>query len=221
MPVIKKYKIKKLRVAIIDNSPVYRHGLIQLLKSKNKVEVLFESENSSSLIKKIRHDTPDVILLDFFQLGKFRSSIAADLRKIYPQLRIIGLAYKYSSTLERQLKRNGFNGYILKDEPITTVNKLISETISNGYFDRKKPFTSITELEIIRKEISDQKCSSLSKREIQIVELLSKEYTSKEIGLELHISEATVKRHRENILVKTGTKNTAGLVMYAVRSKII
>lgn len=213
-----------IHIAIADDQLLFRKGMIALLKEFAGVKVLFEADNGLHLLEQLRRQTErtDVILLDLSMPEMNGIEAMKVLKDEFPQIKVIILTVYNEDKFIITAVELGANGYLVKNAEPAEVEKSIRTVMSHDfYFDdatleamKKGLFTS-------RQKVSLNIISELTQREKQVLEMICRECTTSEIAAQLFISERTVDGHRNNLLAKTGCRNTAGLVLFAVKHNLV
>lgn len=217
--------MKDIRIAIVDDEELFRAGLKMVISSFPKMEVILEAGDGSELLQKL--DTvetpPDIILLDLKMKGMDGVETATILGQNYPDTKIIILSLHYTTPMVRHMVSLNVSAYIKKTINPNELQAAIHKVFSEGIYFTPDVY------EILRKGYLTTKNSkpeyenteNLTLREKQILELICKEYTNQEIAEMLNLSARTVAGHRNTLLQKTKSKNTAGLVVYAIMNNQI
>jgi DNA-binding NarL/FixJ family response regulator len=212
--------MKKINVIIADGSCVFGEGLKNILMSDKSINVFDVCCNLEKLddylinFKKI-----DLIFLDFSSRF-YNENKLVDLRIKFPALKIIAITPELPRTRIINAIKSGINSYLLKDCNKDEIIEAIHETINGKQFFCGNVFSILQETE---EEEKANKCEglSLSKREIEIIQLIAEGLTNKEIAEKLFLSSHTVNTHRKNLMQKLGLKNTAGIVIYALKENLL
>lgn len=213
---------KTIKIALADDHSLFRKGLISLLKEYKSFNILFEASNGAELLEKLKTKTPDVILLDLEMPGMSGFETVPSLKKKYPGIKVIALTLHNENGIVLHLLNEGIHGFLSKNCGVDAIVDAIESVMEAGYY-----FNDHISKEMIKDLVSSKKIKPnfqqvvLSEREIEIIKLICKEYTNKEIADKLFISVRTVDNHRENILRKINAKNIIGVVMYAIKNKIV
>lgn len=208
-----------------DDHTIIRDGLKLMLKdAAPEVTVVGEASSGGQLIKMLEETEADVVLLDIFMPDTDGIQAARHLSKHFPQVKIIMLTMINKEKHIREALQAGAFGYLLKTadqaellQAIRSVadgKKYLSSQIAIDLLTNKEsklPFT----------ENSLHKNPLLSKREIEVLKLISQGYTNAEIAQILSISKRTIEIHRQNMLEKTHTRNTANLISYAFSNRLL
>jgi DNA-binding NarL/FixJ family response regulator len=213
---------KKISVAIVDDHSLFRKGIRSLLDEYGELEIITEVSNGKLLLESLKIKKPDVILLDLEMPIMDGAETVSVLKLKYPEIKIIILTMHNEDGLIINLLERGVNGFLPKDTDIEIVVDAIYSVIETDYyFNDHISRTLVKKLASSKKINPAFKKSLLTDREIEIVKYICKEFTNKEIAEKLFLSPRTIDTYREKILEKTGAKNTAGIVMYAVKNKMV
>ncbi|MBN1184718.1 MAG: response regulator transcription factor [Bacteroidales bacterium] len=212
--------IKNISIAIVDDHKLFRDGLKILLKRAcPEIGEIYEATHGGEFLQLLKTYTPDVILMDIAMPEI--DGIEATKRAIEkdPDLKIIALSMFGEEEYYSQMIESGAKGFILKDSDIQEVQNAIREVANgNNYFT---PDILLGLIKNMNKKKKKPEKSELSERETEILYYICTGLSNQEIADSLHLSKRTVDKHRENLLLKTGAKNTASLVIYAVKNEII
>jgi DNA-binding NarL/FixJ family response regulator len=215
-----------IRVGLIEDHLLFRQGIKLILKGWDNIDVVFESSDGYSVIEKLQaaSQVPDVMLVDLFlpPLDKKEFSgkeVTQALQQHFPQMRVIILSGHQDENLITFLIESGAHGYLVKDCDPQEVYEAIESVYTKGSYINKLTLEALQR----RSRVKQKPASpvTLTKREQEILDLICKELTSEEMAEKLYISVKTVNGHRINLLEKTGTKNTAGLVVFALKNGLV
>ena len=207
----------KIKIVIADDHDVIIDGLIALLSPEADMDVTGRANNGSQLLQVIKNKPIDLIILDIDMPEMNGVEAAGKIRQSHPDIKILVLTMHNSPDFISNLMHHGVHGYILKNTRRQDLLTAIRRVMKGETF--YTPEVARTIMESLRNEAhkKDDKII-LTKREKEIIRLITDEYTSREIGKQLFISHHTVERHRKNIIAKLGVKNVAGLVKYAMKN---
>lgn len=211
-----------IRIALVDDQKLFRKGLRSIMSKNDSFQVVFEAEDGAQFLERLKFEPVDVVVLDVEMDGMDGMETLGVIREKYPELKVLMLTMHESERLISHLMQEGANGFLLKDEDPEIVCEAIKRVYQDGIFFRD--YVSKAILQNSRQRSSrknDLLAPQLSDRELQILQLLCKEYTSQEIADQLFISARTVDGHRRKMQEKTGARNLAGLVIYAIKNGII
>jgi len=214
-----------IKVIIADDHVLYRAGVKTALSTKKDIKVIAEADNGMHLVNLIKSIPCDVILLDIQM--PIMDGIAAlpEIKKILPNVKVIMLTMVDDHSMITKLMELGANSYLTK----TSDSEIIYEAIKTC-FEHEYYFNSLTNKALLTnlkqrnmptpQQLMPQE-AQLNDKETTILRLMCEEKSTKEIADMVDLSPRTVEAIRDKLKVKTGAKSTAGLIMYAVRHKII
>lgn len=214
--------MKKIKLAVVDDQLLFRRGIISLIKEFEEIDVVVEAGNGKELIEAIKKRKPHIVLLDLQMPVMDGIETTAYLSEKYPDIKILILTMHDDDEFILHLIEKGANGFLLKNNSIDIVIDAIYSIVENGYYFNDRISKTMIKGLVRSKKIKPVFQSvSLSDREIEVIMLICKEYTNKEISERLCISIRTVENHRDKILEKTGARNTAGIVMFALKNNLL
>jgi DNA-binding NarL/FixJ family response regulator len=215
---------EKIKIIIADDEDLFRKGIYYLL-TEHSFDVIYEASNGADLIKYLQSITqyPEVILMDIKMPALNGVETTKQIAKQYPAIKIIALSSYITSTFISNMLQVGAASYIPKNasphEMITTINKVIETGYYYNNFMRQH--ISQDKLKAVQNTKSVFDDNLLTKREYEILQLICKQKSAAEIAEFLDLSPRTVEGHRNNLLLKTDSKNVAGLVVFALRNNFI
>lgn len=209
---------------LVDDEVLFRKGISFLLTREENIEVLFEASNGLELMEFLKGDNPkpDIIIMDLKM--PFLNGIEATkiIRKDFPDIKIIALTSYDSKSFIANMVDVGAVSYLVKNTTPQELFATINEVAEKGFY------YSDYVLNIIQKDIVSNKktkCSFdsnfITSRELEVLQLICKQKSTVEIGEKLFISPRTVEGHRNNLLLKTESKNIAGLVVFAIQNELV
>lgn len=210
----------KKKVVLVDDHKLFRKGLRMLIDTLSRFEVAGEASNGVEFLNLLDKSQPDIVMLDI-AMPEMDGIEAARLALVkYPDLKIITLSMFGEQDYYFKMVDAGVKGFLLKNSDFTEV-KLALETVMEGgnYFSRELLMNLVNSLKNSPEELTPD--SPLSDREREIILLICKGMSTQEIADSLCLSKRTVDSHRANILLKTGCRNTASLVVYAIKEKLV
>jgi DNA-binding NarL/FixJ family response regulator len=215
---------EKAKIIIADDEDLFRKGIYYLL-TEHGFDVIYEASNGADLIDYLQSITqhPEVILMDIKMPALNGVETTKQIAKQFPAIKIIALSSYITSTFISNMLQVGAASYIPKnaspDEMITTINKVIETGYYYNNFMRQH--ISQDKLKAVQNAKSVFDDNLLTKREFEILQLICKQKSAAEIADFLDLSPRTVEGHRNNLLLKTDSKNVAGLVVFALRNNFI
>ena len=209
-----------MNILLVDDHTLFRNGLKMLLDTLQGYVVTGEASNGKEFLNMIRKDHYDIVFLDIEMPEISGIEAAKRAIEIDPDLKIITLSMYGDEEYYDQMVEVGAKGFLLKNTNLQEVKTAIDTVLDGGNYFSQELMQNLLRNYKIRKEQKGTE-SDLSEREIEILLLISEGLSNQEIGDRLFISKRTVEKHRANILDKTNCKNTAGLIMYAIKNQLI
>jgi len=202
-----------VKLYLADDHQILLDGLTAFFNELPDYEVVGYCNDGLTLLRELQKRMPDIVLLDMNMPKLDGISTLKQIKKEYPQIKVIILSNYSQSQFIKEARENGANGYILKNGSKKELLDAI-ETVKNGdlYFEK-----SLSEYKAEPNRFDDDfiKKHQLTKREIEIIKLICAELSTREIGEKLFNSEYTINTHRKNILAKLNVKNSAGIINFA------
>ena len=215
--------MSKIKIAIADDYKIYRDGLKVGLSADENLEVVAEADNGEDLLKLLEQYTPDVILMDLKMPIMDGMEATKVVRKKYPAIKVLVITMYEDDKFIIHLMENGANGYLLKNTEPEEIRKSIYSVHENGYY-----FNDVVNKALLKKLVlknnlkpSFNQNVELSEREMEVLKLICEEKTAAEIGKEIFLSPRSVEGIRQRLIEKVAVRNTAGLVMFAVKNAIV
>lgn len=208
--------MKKISVYIVDDHSLFREGLKMLLSNVDYIDKIYEAENGKQFIDGLSSNAVDIALLDI-EMPVMNGVQAARLAKeILPEIKLIALSMYSDESYYLSMIEAGACGFLLKNSNFQEVEKAIIDVYND------KSYISIEILNNILKHPQKNNFNAfnetLTERETEILLLICKGLTNNEIAEKLVLSKRTIDKHRENLLMKTQSKNTANLVIFAIKN---
>jgi DNA-binding NarL/FixJ family response regulator len=209
----------KIRILIADDHQLFRNGLKILLNSFADFEVTGEASNGEEFLRLIKTTPTDIALMDINMPEMDGIEATRRALKIYPSINIIALSMYGEEEYYYKMVDAGAKGFLLKDSDIFEVREAILTVMKGGsYFSQELLYHVIQKF---KHREHESKTANLSKREKEILVKICEGLSNQEIAETLFISKRTVDKHRANLLGKTNSKNTASLILFAIRNKLI
>ena len=209
-----------IKVAIADDHKIFRKGVILSLRPFTNIKFVFEAENGDELLNGLPAAEPDVVLMDLRMPGKDGIEATKTISKQYPQIKVLILSMYEDERFVYHLMENGANGYLLKN---MEREELINAIYEKGYY-----LNNFVNRILLKKSHSRQKVVpslnseiTLSDKEKDVLRFICMEFTAAEIAQKMEISPRTVEAIKDRLMERFGSKNTAGLVFFAVKNNLI
>lgn len=210
------------KVILADDHTLFRNGLKLLINNKDDFKVTAEVSNGVELLDALKKDSFDIILLDISMPEMDGFEAATKIKELYPHIPIITLSMFGEEEYYFKMVGIGVKGFLLKNSDFDEVYNALSTVINGGtYFSQELLQNLVNNFQMATTPTEQNNDSTLSSREKEILVLICKGLSNKEIGNMLFISKRTVDKHRANILEKTNSKNTANLVVYSITNRIV
>ena len=204
-------------IILVDDHALFRSGLHLLLDNLDVVNNIYEASNGIEFLKTIDEHKVDIVLMDIDMPEMDGVEATKKALEKYPGLKIIALSMYGDEEYHFKMINAGAKGFLLKDSEIDEVKNAI-QAVGKGtnYFSPEIMYNLV-------KKINSGKTRSgiLSERESEVLYHICKGLSNHEIADVLNVSKRTIDKHRENILSKTQSKNTASLIMYAIKNKLV
>ncbi|MBL7932528.1 MAG: response regulator transcription factor [Bacteroidia bacterium] len=208
-----------IKIAVVDDQHLFRTGMTSMLKDYEELNVIVQCSNGKELMQALKRHTPHVVLLDIEMPVMNGVETTELLRQRYPDIKIIILTMYDEEELIYDLINKGAHGFLLKDNTVDEVVDAIYSVVEKGsYYNRQVTEAMVNGAKGLR---SSMHMVGLNEREIEIIRHVCGQKTNKEIADSMNLSIRTIENLRNGILAKTGSKNTAGMVMYALKNKLI
>lgn len=207
----------KIKICIVDDHELFRIGMRSILNDIPNIKIIYEASNGIELLKKIETNLPDIIFMDINMPILNGIETTSIIREKYPNIKIIVLtAYNEASCFKKMVNMR-IQGFINKSASKLEILTALNHVINGLTYISSDLFDIISEIIITKNNFSPH----LSKREIEIIELLYQGLDTREIANNLYLSQRTIEKHKYNMMEKINVKNTVQLVVYAIKQGII
>jgi len=211
-----------MKLFITEDQEMYLEGLTLLLKRKNDIVISGTAATGNELLASLPSLSEAILLLDVHLPDMDEETLLKEIRTVNPSQKIIYLTLMRGTRYVHKLMKYGIQGYVLKNATLEELYEAIKIVYKGGTYFSK-------EIDVISNHdfrntitIDDSKVHQiLSKREIEVLKLVCKEYSNTDIAEKLFLSVSTVETHRKNLIAKLGVHNTVGLVKYALKNNLI
>jgi DNA-binding NarL/FixJ family response regulator len=215
--------VNQIKVAIADDHKIFRDGLKMALKDKDYLKMLWEAEDGKDLLHKLRIKQPDVLLMDI-RMPKLDGTNAISLiRKEYEGIKIIVLTMYDQQEMITKMMEMGANAYLSKTTDPDEIYKAILTCMNDDFY-----FNDLVNKAVLLKLQHKRTVRQFypmpvkfSEKELNILKHIAQDKTTEEISKEVFLSPRTIETIRQKMKEKVGAKTIAGLVMYALRNKLI
>ncbi len=207
----------KRRVLIVDDHPVFRHGISALINAESDLEVCGEASSSPTALDAMRTLSPDVALLDISLPGTNGIELIKLMKAEQPKLPLLMLSMHDESLYALRALKAGALGYVMKAEALTHVLDALRKVLRGEIYVSPRLSERLIFQAIQTAEGgSGSPVDRLSDRELEVLELLGRGFGTKEIAGELHLSVKTIETHRAHIKEKLGFRDAGEMVRFAI-----
>jgi len=208
-----------VKVLLVDDHEIVRDGLKTLMDSQHGLDIVAEAEDGSEAVEACQKYEIDLIIMDINMPGMDGIEATKKIKETCPDVKVLALTMSDSDVHIRKMIEAGASGYILKNAGREELKKAIQAIMNDQHYFSDKATQSVM-MELVRSKGKQKGVgpSEMTDRELEVLGLIVKEYTNQEIAKKLFISVRTVDAHRRNLLQKSGARNTAGLVRYALEN---
>jgi DNA-binding NarL/FixJ family response regulator len=211
--------MEKIRIIIADDHQLFRNGLRILLNAFPEFVVTGEASSGEEFLKILGNSQADVALMDISMPEMNGIEATKKGLKLAPGISILALSMYGEEEYYYKMVDAGAKGFLLKDSDINEVKEAILTVFKGGSYFSQELLHNV--IQKIKHRENESKSASLSKREKEILFKICEGLSNQEIADTLFISKRTVDKHRANLLGKTNSKNTASLILFAIRNKLI
>src|SRR5688500_7600833 len=215
--------MKKIKIAIADDYKIFRDGLKVGLLNDDNLEVVLEADNGEDLLSGFDKNLPDVVIMDLKMPIMDGMEATKIIKKKYTTVKVLVVTMYEDDKFIIHLMENGANGYLLKNADAEEIKKSIYAVHENGYY-----FNDLVNKALLKKLVlkgnfkpSFNQDVEFTERELEVLKLICEEKTAAEIGKEIFLSPRSVEGIRQRLIEKVGVRNTAGLVMFAIKNGIV
>jgi DNA-binding NarL/FixJ family response regulator len=205
-----------IKLFLVDDHHIVLDGLRSMFDQDTRFTILGYASSAEEALKKLETQTPDILITDYRLPGVSGLELSILVKEKYPSAKRVILSMHDEGLLVKQILKEGVDGYLLKSIQQSEFKNALQQ-ISKGV-----PYVSpeITRL-ILSDMLHERPEELLTEREREILNLIAKEHSNKQIAEKLFISERTVETHRKNIFRKTSTTSLVGLIKYAFANNLI
>lgn len=212
-------KEKKIILGIVDDHQIVIDGLKSLLHGHDQFEVVIECTQPLEMLSLIEKKPIDILLTDIMMPVLNGAELSKLVHRQFPEIKILALSMSGQGDLVNQMIDDAdISGYVLKNIGKQELVKALEKISGGGIYFSEEVLHEMTRASEMKKENEE---AHLTAREIEIIQLIEKELSNKQIAEQLFLSERTIETHRKNIFRKTNTSSVIGLVKYAYEHKLI
>ena len=212
-----------IRVAIADDHKIFRKGVILSLRSYTNIKFVQEAQNGDELLEGIAASDAQVVLMDLRMPGKDGIETTKALSKKHPHIHVIILSMLEDDRFVAHMMENGAHGYLLKNAEPQDIRKAIMDVHEKGYY-----LSNFVNRILLKRSHARQKTApslnsdiAINEKEKDVLKFICMEFTAQEIAQKMEISPRTVEAVKDRLMDRFGSKNTAGLVFFAVKNNLV
>ena len=212
-----------INIAIADDYKIFRDGLKVGMAADQNLNVVLEADNGEDLLKGLKDQKVDVIIMDLKMPIMDGMEATKEVRKKFDGIKVLVVTMYDDDKFIIHLMENGANGYLLKNADSDEIRKSIYAVHHNGYYFNDLVNKALLKKLVLKGNIkpSFNQDVELTERELEVLKLICEEKTAAEIGREIFLSPRSVEGIRQRLIEKVGVRNTAGLVMFAIKNGIV
>ncbi len=213
-----------IKIAIVDDDIITTSLLKDFFETSSNIKVLYTANSGNHFLKKWKEEEilPDIVLLDLRMKNGTGLDVLEKLSDEKQEIKTIVISSHYKASYTGQMLKLGCDAFLPKEMGPEELVEIICEVFEKGHYFLQE------QIEGLRKQVATKSPKlylnskdGLSSRELEVLEMLCQQLTTKEIGDKMYISPKTVEAHKSNLLVKTGVKNSVGLIIYAIQNKLV
>lgn len=205
-----------IRIVLVDDHQIILDGLSMLLDQDPSFDVIASFSHPEKALSFLSAQEPDILVTDYSLPGINGVELIRKAKILHPAMKAVLLSMHDEPSIVREAIKLGVNGYLLKNIQQAELKEAIRKIYSGLIYVSAEITT-----QLLQQSNGNQNESALTERELEVLALITKENSNKQIANKMHISERTVETHRKNIFRKTGTTSLVGLVKYAYSNNLI
>lgn len=217
--------MERIKVLVADDHLLVREGIVAMLNNVEDLKTVAVVSNGNEVVKEIKNATVDVVVMDVMMPVSNGIETARLVRDMDSCIKIILLSMEVNSELIAQGINAGASGYLAKDSPksvlVDAIRKVYQGELFFNYQITNTVFRDFYEQSKLGNKMTAKDKSVVSKRELEVLKLISQGKSNREVADELFISVRTVDAHRNHIMKKINAKSTADLVKYAIKNDLV
>ena len=215
-----------IRIALVDDHSLFRKGLKVLLSSRSDFSIVADVGSGEEFLEVLMQAQPDVVFMDYAMPQMNGAETTRRALEMSPDMKVITLSMFGDNAYYSDMMSSGAKGFLLKDSEFAEVVEAVDTVFEGGTYFSASLLESLSHslrttgaTASVADDIAE--ADRLSEREIEVLLAICQGLSTQEIADKLFISKRTVDKHRANILEKSGCKNTASLVVYAIRNRFV
>jgi len=208
------------KIVVVDDHELFRKGVVMVINRMDNMKVIGEASNGKEFLRMLNSKVPDIVFMDIKMPELNGVEATNEAKKRYPEIKIIALSMFGEEEYLQKMIKAGASGFLLKNSSIMEIENAIGlvkegkNCYSNellGYFTNK----------YIGAQTNDTSGVKLTRRELEVLNLVAQSMSNQEIADKLFVSKRTVDGHKANLIQKTGSKNIVDLLIYAIKAGLV
>ena len=213
---------EQIKVLIVDDHEIFRNGLKMIINRFKNTKVIAEASNGKEFLEILDKNLPDIVLMDIEMPEMNGIEATTKALEKYPDLKILALSMFNDDNYVESMIDSGVRGFLLKNVNKEKLEKALNTVYKGGNYYSEELWEFFTRrISTHEEKTKPEEEYKLTKREQEILEMLSQGMSNKEIADKLFVSERTVIGHKSNLLSKTQCRNTLCLITYAIKNKMV
>jgi DNA-binding NarL/FixJ family response regulator len=210
----------KIRIMVVDDHEIFRNGLVMIINRLKYARVVAEATNGKEFLDLIGKEAVDLVFMDIEMPVMNGIEAAREAMSRYPELKIIALSMFGEDEYLQQMIDAGVCGFLLKNINREGLDRAI-RCVTEGKNYYSEELMAIFARKYVEQDKKNDPEAELTRRELEVLQLIAEGMTDQEIAEKLFLSMRTVNWHRANLIAKTGSKNTVNLITYAIKNKLV
>ena len=208
------------KVVLADDHQFLLDGIMTILKEMPSVEIVATAQNGFELMDVVARQKPELVILDLNMPGYDGLQCLKKIKNDFPETKVLILTNYSQPELVEDVKQIGADGYLIKNSSAAELKAAVTSVLSGGkYYPSANELKSVADDSYFFDEFL--KKYQLTKREVEIIRMVCREMSTKEIATQLYLSELTINTHRRNVFRKLDIKNVAGLMNFAKNNQLL
>lgn len=210
-----------IKYMIVDDHKIFRQGLRMALADDPKLKYAGEAGSGKELLNLLKNQQPDVLLLDIKMPEMDGSELIKILKEQYASIKILIITMFEDEQFILHFMEAGAQGYLIKNAEPQEIKEALHTVYETGYYFSDKVSNAMLKALVKKNDTAKKENMALSEREADVLKLICKEYTAAEIANELYLSVRTIEGVKSALIEKLKVRNTAGLIIYALKNNIV
>jgi DNA-binding NarL/FixJ family response regulator len=205
----------EIQIAVIDDHDLFREGIKLVLNQIEGFNVVFDASDGNKFVESLNHVRVDITLMDIEMPGINGIQTTLNALKVKPELKVIALTMFSDTGHYTQMIQAGVKGFLLKKTNKYELQQAITTVYQGGSYFSQDILKKLAYQYVNHGSVNN----NLTSRELEIMVMICQGLTTQEISDKLYISNKTVESHRSNIFIKSNVRNSAGLIVWAIRNQ--